>query len=113
MTEILTEGSRSLIAQGLMGFLLFLAGLVIWYMWTEIKEERARCTVSQAEILKLGAEIAHSNSEVARSLEERNRLTAEISATNSKLSTAIEHLGQILELQHDRVLELLREIKAK
>ena len=113
MTEILTEGSRSLIAQGLMGFLLFLAGLVIWYMWTEIKEERARCSASQTEILKLGADIAHSNSEVARSLEERNRLTAEIVATNGKLSTAIDHLGQILELQHDRVLELLREIKAK
>jgi len=113
MTELLTEGSKSLIAQGLMGFFLFVAGIVIWYMWTEIKEERTRCSNSQGEILKLGAEIAHSNSEVARSLEERNRLTAEIAVTNGKLSTAIENLGKILELQHDRVLDLLREIKAK
>jgi Mg2+/citrate symporter len=113
LETLVSEAAQKLLGYSILGVLLFLSWAVIWYLWREIKEERLRCSGAQSQIIELGKDIAHSNTEVARTQEERNRITAELITTNSKLGTVIEHLGQILEMQHDRVLEFLRRIEAK
>lgn len=113
----LNPAATQLVTQGLLGSAVLLLMWVIWYLWKDTKGERERCNSTvlqlQQQVIKLGEDIARSNFDVAKALEERNRLTAEISATNAKLGAAVEHLASILELQHDRVLDALREIKAK
>jgi hypothetical protein len=98
------------------GFLAFtVVGLVTVaiFLWKEIKAERTRCSESQAEIQKIASDMLRVTADLNRTQEERNRQMGELSGANSKLGVAIDHLSQILELQHDRVLELLREIKAQ
>ena len=103
--------ATQLLTQGLLGVTVLFLLFVIWYLWKEVKGERNRCSTFQTELVKLGGDIAKSNSDVAKALEERNRLTSEISATNARLGSAIEHLGSILELQHSHVVNAIREIK--
>ncbi len=104
---------NQILSQGLLGIAVVFLIYVIYQLWKELKLERDKCTSAYTDMLQMGAKIAQSNSDVARALDKRGEQTVQIMQTNERLAQSIDHLGDILELQHSQVTETLREIKAK
>lgn len=102
-TVAVNESYKYLFTQGVLGFFLFIAGVILYYAWKEIKSERSRCNEQHADMMKLGAEIVRTNIDVARTQEERNRQIGELTQAQTRLSTAIEHLGDIIELNQKSI----------
>jgi hypothetical protein len=109
--------TTQILSQGLLGIAVVFLLYVIWQLWKENKAERDKCVAAykevSSEVIRLGGDIAKSNSDVARMLEERGKQALEIMNTNARLAQSVDHLSDILELQHRQVTETLREIKAK
>lgn len=104
---------NQILSQGLLGIAVIFLLYVIHQLWKELKAEREKCTLAYTDMLAMGAKIAQSNSDVARALDKRGEQTVQIMQANDRLAQSIDHLGVILELQHNQVTETLREIKAK
>lgn len=104
-----------ILSQGLLGIAVVFLLWVIWHLWKEVKSERDKCNATyrevNAEVIKLGGNIAKSNSDVARMLEERGRQAVEIMQTNARLAQSVDQLTKILEMQHNRVIEVLKETR--
>lgn len=103
------------LSQGLLGIAVVFLLWVIWHLWKENKVERDKCISIykevNAEVIALGSNIAKSNSDVARMLEERGRQAVEIMQTNARLAQSLDQLTKILEMQHNRVIEVLKETR--
>lgn len=103
------------LSQGLLGIAVIFLLWVIWHLWKEVKSERDKCNATyrevNAEVITLGGNIAKSNSDVARMLEERGKQAVEIMQTNARLAQSVDQLTKILEMQHQRVIEVLKETR--
>jgi hypothetical protein len=104
-----------ILSQGLLGIAVVFLLWVIWHLWKEVKSERDKCNATyrevNAEVITLGGNIAKSNSDVARMLEERGKQAVEIMQTNARLAQSVDQLTKILEMQHTRVIEVLKETR--
>jgi hypothetical protein len=107
--------AAQVLSQGLLGIAVVFLLWVIWHLWKEVKLERDKCNATyrevNAEVITLGGNIAKSNSDVARMLEERGKQAVEIMQTNARLAQSVDQLTKILEMQHQRVIEVLRETR--
>lgn len=81
-----------------------LAGVLWWGLGTntELKKVYRELIPQQANSMKANAD---SIALIAKNQEERNRVERDMSASVGELASAVEHLTQILQIQHDNAKE--------
>jgi hypothetical protein len=104
MEQLLQEGGRVFIAQGLLGVMLLAFGWVIFRIYTDLRKSELQCSEMMREQARVLAELSHG-------IEERNRVLQRISEGMLELSTGFKALGQLLDAQHDRLLDRVADVR--